>query len=284
MAILDAVSAAPGPSRRSCEATASRGPTDASADQGDGGPRPARVRRRPRLPARPTSARTRRGRRPAGPAAARPRVTRPSERSGANTGESAQLYVPGRRPARLHRRGGVVERAAHHRGGRRVAPAHEGVGRQGLPGVGRPAAPGGAPGERSMRPTPRHRPEPADSSSSPPSPAARLGRSSVGEREAGVASVSAPVFDRLGDLVAVVSVSGPSERIAHRRGAAVRARGHDRGARDRSRARRRSHAASSQFPYPRPHAPARPPSAPVDAWLTARRAVTASVASMSAVS
>lgn len=36
---------------------------------------------------------------------------------------------------------------------------------------------------------------------------------SVGEREAGVASVSAPVIDRLGNLVAVVSVSGPAGRI-----------------------------------------------------------------------
>jgi DNA-binding IclR family transcriptional regulator len=36
---------------------------------------------------------------------------------------------------------------------------------------------------------------------------------SVGERESGVASVSAPVIDRLGGLVAVVSVSGPAGRI-----------------------------------------------------------------------
>jgi DNA-binding IclR family transcriptional regulator len=35
---------------------------------------------------------------------------------------------------------------------------------------------------------------------------------SVGEREAGVASVSAPVFDR-GRVVAAVSVSGPIERL-----------------------------------------------------------------------
>jgi len=41
---------------------------------------------------------------------------------------------------------------------------------------------------------------------------------SIGEREEGVASVSAPVFDGHGTLVAVVSVSGPSNRIGQLRG------------------------------------------------------------------
>jgi DNA-binding IclR family transcriptional regulator len=42
---------------------------------------------------------------------------------------------------------------------------------------------------------------------------------SVAEREAGVASVSAPVRDRSGGVVAAVSVSGPIDRIGRRPGA-----------------------------------------------------------------
>jgi DNA-binding IclR family transcriptional regulator len=41
---------------------------------------------------------------------------------------------------------------------------------------------------------------------------------SVAEREAGVASVSAPVRDRTGAVVAAVSVSGPVDRIGRRPG------------------------------------------------------------------
>jgi DNA-binding IclR family transcriptional regulator len=41
---------------------------------------------------------------------------------------------------------------------------------------------------------------------------------SVAEREAGVASVSAPVRDRSGTVVAALSVSGPIDRLGRRPG------------------------------------------------------------------
>ena len=42
---------------------------------------------------------------------------------------------------------------------------------------------------------------------------------SVGERQAGVASVSAPIIDGAGNIRAAVSVSGPIERLSHEPGA-----------------------------------------------------------------
>ena len=54
---------------------------------------------------------------------------------------------------------------------------------------------------------------------------------SVGEREPGVASVSAPVVDREGDVVAAVSISGPIDRMGmapgRRHGGAVVAAAHE---------------------------------------------------------
>jgi DNA-binding IclR family transcriptional regulator len=54
---------------------------------------------------------------------------------------------------------------------------------------------------------------------------------SIGEREAGVASVSAPVLDAVGGIVAAVSVSGPANRIGAMRGrryaTAVKAAAHE---------------------------------------------------------
>ena len=53
---------------------------------------------------------------------------------------------------------------------------------------------------------------------SEPSAVRRGWAESVGEREAGVASVSAPVGDGLGEVVAAVSVSGPIERTTRNPG------------------------------------------------------------------
>ena len=75
---------------------------------------------------------------------------------------------------------------------------------------------------------------------------ARGWASSAGERQEGVGSVSAPVFGPAGELVAVVSVSGPDLTGQSHRREAVRARGHDRCARGRSRHRRNTRL--SQFP------------------------------------
>lgn len=41
---------------------------------------------------------------------------------------------------------------------------------------------------------------------------------SVAEREAGVASVSAPIRDRTGRVIAAISISGPIERLGRRPG------------------------------------------------------------------
>jgi DNA-binding IclR family transcriptional regulator len=60
--------------------------------------------------------------------------------------------------------------------------------------------------------------EPADRSDRLDAVRSRGWAESVAEREAGVASVSAPVRDRSGSVVAAISVSGPVERLGKRPG------------------------------------------------------------------
>ena len=105
------------------------------ADPGAGGPRVPRVGRRLRLRPRPppAGARHQRG---AGPAAPRARAPGARTPRALDRRERAALR-PRRRSPCLHRRRRVRERAPHDRRDRRVAPAHEGLGRDGLPRVGR---------------------------------------------------------------------------------------------------------------------------------------------------
>ncbi len=97
----------------------------------------------------------------------------------------------GRRRAGVRRVAGGSPRAAHDRPGRRPPPAR--------PRLGRPGP-------------------------APAGPAAGWVES-VAERQAGVASVSAPVVDPSGRVIAAVSVSGPIDRLTRspgrRHGAAV---------------------------------------------------------------
>ena len=98
--------------------------------------------RRLRLRARPppAGARHQRG---AGPAAPRARAPGARTPRALDRRERAALR-PRRRSPGLHRRRRVRERAPHDRRDRRVAPAHEGLGRDGLPRVGRRPRPGEA--------------------------------------------------------------------------------------------------------------------------------------------
>ena len=134
------------------------------------------------------------------------------ERLAKLTGESAQLYVRDGDERVCVDAVESDERAAHDRRGRRHAAAHEGLGRQGVPREGHRRGPATRAGRRC-----------------PPDEAVRLARmvattarrgwaDSIGEREAGVASVSAPVLDAAGGIVAAVSVSGPADRIGALRG------------------------------------------------------------------
>ena len=193
----------------------------------------------------------------------------PSAALAAATGESAQLYVrEGDRRVCIE----AVEsdeRVADHRRGGRLAPAHEGLRRHGLPRVGRRRR-----RRRARRRTGREG-----------------GRTASGEREPGVASVSAPVLDRHGSVAAVVSVSGPVERFGADRGTrfapAVLAAAREVGAALGAVGGLKAPAVSSA-------AMANPTTTTfaertlalrhkVDAWLTPRRAVVASATSFAVV-
>ena len=123
------------------------------------------------------------------------------------TGESAQLYRRQGDAPRLRRRGRAGQRAARHRAGR-LAAADAAPARP-----PRSCWPGRTPsGCTAACRTPRS-PRPRW-----PRSAGAAGRSRVGEREPGVASVSAPVRSPGGKIIAAVSVSGPIERLTRQPG------------------------------------------------------------------
>ena len=103
------------------------------------------------------------------------------------TGESVQLYVRDGDRRGVHRGAGVAARVEDDRADGRQPSARRRVRRS------------RAMGAESMGQIVSNR---------------RPWAESVGEREAGVASVSAPVLDASGAVVAAVSVSGPIERTS----------------------------------------------------------------------
>ena len=117
----------------------------------------------------------------------------------------------------------------------------EGLGRQGVPRVGHRR---GRSAARAGRRCPRRKP--IRLARMVATTARRGWADSIGEREAGVASVSAPVLDAVGGIVAAVSVSGPANRIGALRGRRLRHRRHRRCARDRGRARRSAELSGSR--------------------------------------
>ena len=122
------------------------------------------------------------------------------------TGESVQLYRRDGTQRDLRRRGRAGQRAARHRAGRHAAADDGRLGRQGARRLGGSGHPAGAAAGGDVHRTGAAR-------RAPPRWA-----QSVAEREAGVASVSAPVRDAGGQVVAAVSVSGPVDRIGRRPG------------------------------------------------------------------
>ena len=124
------------------------------------------------------------------------------------TGESVQVY----RPDGLSRICIAVAEptvgSAGHRAARIPTPDERRIGRQGAHGMGRPARPNG-----------RCWPNPPSPNARWPRCAGGAGRSRWPSGKPGVASVSAPVRNPKGAVIAAVSVSGPVERIGRRPGA-----------------------------------------------------------------
>ena len=183
-----------------------------SARSAPSNPRPGRAHRGMGLPARPETAADRR-RRAAGTVSLRAVAHPALERLAEITGESAQLYVrslegrvcvDGVESSSELRTFVAGRHGAAHLGGLRGQGVHGmdgGTGPQRARRRGPSAHAGDARRGRLRQPT---RDRPAD----------RGWASSAGEREDGVGSVSAPVVGHHEELVAVVSISGPTSRVS----------------------------------------------------------------------
>ena len=160
-----------------------------------------------RRPLAPGARAGRAGRRRHRPAASRPRPhVLPRLRD--ITGESVQLYRRDGLPAGVRRRRPSRQRAARHRAGRLPAADDRRLRGQGACRVGRPADPARGAGRGAV-----HRARAGRGA--PP----RLGAERRPSASRAWRSVSAPVRDPSGHVVAAVSVSGPVERIGRRPGA-----------------------------------------------------------------
>ena len=212
VAILDAVEGGARSFSAIVDATGLTQADGPPADRVARGPRVPVPRRWPRLRARTAAARP--GRRP--PCASCRSASSPVRRSSGSrsvTGESAQLYVRDGDRRDLRRRRRVRARAPHDRADRCLPAAR----RRARPGkvflAWGPTASAGSIGRG------RHRRARVDL----PATRRRGWADSYGEREAGVASVSAPVFGPgRSTSLAAVSVSGPQPAARRARAQALR--------------------------------------------------------------